>query len=246
MSGRQFEAMSKLRVPTSQLPPSCSILNFHGIGQPSRTLEPGEERYWITADFFRKCLDRVVAFNLRKAGELHITFDDGNVSDYEIALNEITERGLDATFFIVSHRIDCKGSLTKTMLRSLHQSGMAIGTHGRRHNDWRLMPTDELQLELRESKATLEDIISSPVIQAAIPFGSYDNRVLNTLRREGFQSVYSSDRGPCRKDRWLRPRTCITQHMNIQDIEAQIRQDKKRTSQIMQELRLIKRRYLME
>ena len=54
---------------------------FHGIGTPRRPLEPGEERYWITADAFHAILDAIA-----EAPGIRISFDDGNASDLDIGL----------------------------------------------------------------------------------------------------------------------------------------------------------------
>ena len=49
---------------------------FHGIGVPRRPLEPGEERYWITADAFHTIMDAIA-----EIPGIRISFDDGNASD---------------------------------------------------------------------------------------------------------------------------------------------------------------------
>ena len=60
---------------------------FHGIGTPQRTLEPGEDRYWVAIDEFLAMLDAIAA-----APGVRISFDDGNASDIEIALGGLRER----------------------------------------------------------------------------------------------------------------------------------------------------------
>ncbi|MBC7739738.1 MAG: hypothetical protein H7245_21585 [Candidatus Saccharibacteria bacterium] len=50
---------------------------FHGIGEPSRTLEPGEAPYWITVAAFDALLDRIKAHP--EPDRFRLTFDGGNL-----------------------------------------------------------------------------------------------------------------------------------------------------------------------
>ena len=75
-------------------------LTFHGIGEPPRALDPGEENVWVAHDRFVALLDSVVGRD-----DVRITFDDGNASDVEHALPALVDRELDATFFVVAGRL---------------------------------------------------------------------------------------------------------------------------------------------
>jgi peptidoglycan/xylan/chitin deacetylase (PgdA/CDA1 family) len=87
---------------------------------------------------------------------------------------------------------------------------MAIGSHGLHHRDWRRVSDAELIAELAQSRKILERIVETPVTHAAIPFGSYDRRVLAGARRDGaYERVFTSDGGPARRDAWLQPRTTV-------------------------------------
>jgi hypothetical protein len=63
-----------------------------------------------------------------------------------------------------------------------------------------------LDAEIGEAHRRIEDICGMAVTKAAIPFGSYDWRVLRRLHRERFKCVYTSDRGLARSKAWLKPR----------------------------------------
>ena len=58
------------------------------------------------------------------------------------------------------------------------------------------------------------------IIQAGIPFGRYNARVLSALRRAGYVRVYSSDGGAVKTSSWLMARTSLTREMNSASIEA--------------------------
>jgi len=70
---------------------SAVILTVHGIGPTSRSLDPGEDRTWVTLKQFEQVLDAAAG-----RPEVQITFDDGNASDIEIALPRLLQRGLSA------------------------------------------------------------------------------------------------------------------------------------------------------
>jgi len=48
-----------------------------------------------------------------------------------------------------------------------------------------------------------------PVVQAACPFGSYDRRVLRSLRGSGYRRVYTSDRGTTGPGDFLQARNTV-------------------------------------
>jgi hypothetical protein len=123
---------------------------FHGVGKPTRELEPGEAGYWISEDQFNRILDEVVTWPA-----VRLSFDDGNTSDLEIALPALLERGLRADFFALAGRLDMPGALDPDGVRELHRYGMRIGTHGMRHRSWRGMDADTSHDELVAARDAL-------------------------------------------------------------------------------------------
>jgi peptidoglycan/xylan/chitin deacetylase (PgdA/CDA1 family) len=188
-------------------PARTVILNFHGIGTPSRPLEPGEERFWIGRDAYRAILDVVVAAVGGPA--VRITFDDGNRSDIEIGAPELAARGLTATFFALAGRLGAPGSLAAGDLRELAAAGHRIGTHGYDHVDWRRLDAAGAAREFDAAPELLAEAVGRPIDEAAVPFGRYDRRVLNALSARGIAAVYTSDRGMVRGAPWIRPRNCV-------------------------------------
>jgi peptidoglycan/xylan/chitin deacetylase (PgdA/CDA1 family) len=176
-------------------------LTFHGVGEPLRPLDPGEASVWVGLETFVAVLDRVA-----ERTDVGISFDDGNISDIERALPALRERGLRATFFVVAGRLGAPHFLDEGDLRSLVAAGMEIGSHGMRHRPWRGLDRHALHEELVEAKAILEGVAGRPVTRASCPFGSYDRRVLGTLRRCGYHQVYTSDGGMARSGTFLQAR----------------------------------------
>jgi peptidoglycan/xylan/chitin deacetylase (PgdA/CDA1 family) len=179
-------------------------LTFHGIGDPPRALDRAEEDVWVTHDRFLALLDSVAGRD-----DVRITFDDGNASDVQEALPALVERKLHATFFVVAGRLGEPTFLDAGGVRELAAAGMGIGCHGMRHRRWRGLGDSELQEEHVEAKAVLEQIVERPVTEAACPFGSYDRRVLRSLRGSGYRRVYTSDRGTTGPGDFLQARNTI-------------------------------------
>jgi peptidoglycan/xylan/chitin deacetylase (PgdA/CDA1 family) len=191
------------------------ILTFHGLGIPERALPDGEENYWLDPSFFEAILDRV-----QGRPDVRITFDDSNSSDFVIALPALVQRKLQATFFMVSERIDQPGFVTTQQLRTLALSGMSIGSHGAQHRRWAQLDAGELDEELSGSRIKLEAMLGHPVREAACPFGSYNRRVLTGLRKACYERAYTSDQGPAKLGEWLSARNTIVRSHTLRDVES--------------------------
>jgi peptidoglycan/xylan/chitin deacetylase (PgdA/CDA1 family) len=186
----------------------CIGVIFHGIGTPSRTLEPGEAPYWISKDHFASVLDLICT--LPDPSRVRISFDDGNLSDLDIGLPLLRERDLLADFFVLTGRIGKPGSLDAKDILALQAAGMTIGSHGINHLKWSNLDPKVLTAEVTESRHVLEALCAKPVLSAAIPFGAYNAAVLHALRYAGYTSVYSSDGGAMNAQAFLRPRSSVT------------------------------------
>jgi len=185
------------------------VLSLHGVGEPHQWVDGEELPYWISVRSFTRLLDE--ALELPSASELRIifTFDDGNASDALVALPELSKRGLRASFFVCAGRIGKEHYLDDSMIKDLLQGGMNIGTHGMHHRNWRILDAMALEEEIADARRKLEDVIQRPVTTVAIPFGSYDRRVLNRLMRDSWECVYTSDRGKTRSSAKIKPRETV-------------------------------------
>jgi len=198
---------------------SLIIFNFHGVGPVRRTIDDGELRCWLGQEFFEDVLDLV-----RDHPHVRLTVDDGNASDVEIILPALLRRGLAATFFICSGRLDQPSFLNRAQVRELQSRGMRIGSHGAAHVSWRHLAWDRLREEIVDSRRVLEEVCGVAVDTAACPFGSYDCRVLSGLRRAGYRFVYTSDGGASAEGAWLQPRTSVTRSMTLPAVQCLVQE----------------------
>ena len=177
---------------------------FHGVGEPRRTLEPGEDGYWVGREDLLRILDEVMTWPA-----VSITFDDGNASDLAFGVPALLDRGLSAAFFVLAGRLDTPGSLSRADVADLVTVGMEVGTHGMDHRSWRGLSDADLQRELVEAREAIAEASGAPVTQAACPLGHYDRTVLNALRRDGYGRIHTSDRRPARRGAWVQPRFSV-------------------------------------
>jgi len=190
---------------------------FHGIGSPQRSLERDEDRYWISKDLYSRVLMEVA-----ERRDVALSFDDGNISDIEFGLEGLLRHELTATFFVLAGRLGHGGSLAPRDLEDLRRQGMRIGTHGMDHVPWRSLPPAQQHRELIEARQEISHAARAPVIEAALPHGSYDRRILSDLQRLGYQRVFSSDRRRTDRDAWLQPRFSIHADDTIESIRSRI------------------------
>lgn len=170
------------------------VLDIHGLGPRPNHVEPDEAYYWCDdVQIFERILDAIPEVATRSSTAIEITFDDGNSSDFAYALPALAKRGLTASFFVCAGRIGRPNYLHRGAMAEMVAAGMMIGSHGWSHIDWRSADQQTLVKEVDDAKQTIEDAIGSQVDAVAIPFGSYDRRVINALG--AFSKVYTSDGG---------------------------------------------------
>lgn len=122
-----------------------------------------------------------------------VTFDDGHISNYELAAPRLQSRGMTARFFITAGWTGKKtGYMDWPELRSLHEAGHPIGAHGWTHKLLTHCSDDELQTELSKSRLTLEDKLGTFIATMSLPGGRADRRVLAACAEAGYKQVYTS------------------------------------------------------
>ena len=167
------------------------VVNFHGLGDPPVDI-PGEEQpYWCSRAAFLRILDRIPEVEQKSLTRIELTFDDGNMSDYTIAMPALVERGLRGAFFVCAGRIGLPGYLDGSAMSRMLSAGMEIGSHGWSHTNWRLADDATLTHEIDDARKRIATEIGRSVDSVGIPFGSYDRRVLAKLRT--WTTIYTSD-----------------------------------------------------
>jgi peptidoglycan/xylan/chitin deacetylase (PgdA/CDA1 family) len=154
-----------------------------------------EYSYAIDPDTFR---EHVTLFARRREANdsrirPEVTFDDGHLSDVEIAAPILESHGLKAHFFITAGWTGTKaGYMDWPQLRMLHQAGHRIGAHGWSHKLLTHCSDAELEGELSRSRKSLEDGLGSAVTTMSLPGGRCNRKVLAACKAAGYTRVYTS------------------------------------------------------
>ena len=193
------------------------VLTLHGLGEPHADVDEQERQYWWSVSAFARLLDSIGDRLPGGNPKISITFDDGNASDALLALPELAKRNLKASFFVCAGRIGTKHYLDKSMIVDLIQAGMHIGSHGMHHRDWCTLSTSQLGEEISGARRRLQDVSGAPIEVVAIPFGSYNRRVLMRLKQEPWKCIYTSDRGTTRSTARIKARETL--HANMQALD---------------------------
>ena len=184
-----------------------TFLMYHEIEAAGRALcdaEPGYVRYVVSAPMFRDQLGQLraggysgISVGQWLAGEqagtaVVITFDDGCETDALIAAPLLAAAGFKATFYVIAGHVGQRGYLSAAQLRELSEAGFEIGCHSMTHRYLDEANEAQLQVEVNEAKARLEQITGTEVVHFSCPGGRWSRRVAQWASRAGYESVASS------------------------------------------------------
>lgn len=173
------------------LPTGWLVLNFHGIGDPPAGIPCDEQSHWCGRETFLRILDSIPEVEENSRIRIILTFDDGRISDAQIATPALSDRKLRGAFFPCAGRIGARGYLDGPAMAEMLSAEMSIGSHGWSHVDWRRADDAVLTRETKDARDRIAQVIQRPVDSVAIPFGSYDRRVMRRLGT--YSTIYTSD-----------------------------------------------------
>lgn len=217
----------------------CYLLLYHGIdseANPADTtgsmlnLIVTKEQLklqldWLAGNAFQQVgLDAITEKKIPgDCKSVHLTFDDGHVSNFTNALPVLLDAGHKATFYVIAGNVDVDPNyLTTKQLREMSTQGMTIGSHSLTHPFLSLLDQAALRRELGDSKKRLEDCIGVAVNHFALPGGHYSPEVLQMAREVGYQTVASCEIGAvdCDRDGFLLPRLEIRRGLDLEGFSS--------------------------
>jgi peptidoglycan/xylan/chitin deacetylase (PgdA/CDA1 family) len=158
--------------------------------------EPSQYSYVLERSAFEQHLDFFLQARTLPDSTLYpeITFDDGHVSNYTIALPALAARNLTATFFLTVGWMGTRaGYLDWPQIQSLQAAGQHIGAHGWSHTLLTHCDDAALTTELTTARLTLEDKLGTAITTLSLPGGRFDQRVLTACKASGYKHVYTSN-----------------------------------------------------
>jgi peptidoglycan/xylan/chitin deacetylase (PgdA/CDA1 family) len=181
----------------------------------------GPERLTVSKASFELMLDAVAASGYEgcsleearaEAGNrrIAITFDDGTMGQYEHAVPALRDRGMTATFFVVTDWVGRTGFMSWDELRLMKKWGMSIQSHSKSHPHLSELTERDLRRELEESRRELDAKLDQRTTEIALPGGNAPKFLLRRILGEsGYEAVANSRWGANpqrsrRVPRWIR------------------------------------------
>lgn len=125
-----------------------------------------------------------------------VTFDDGYLSNYEIAYPILKKLNIPATIFVVTSTVGLtpesgvvsKAHFSWEQAREMQQSGIIdIYSHSHTHRNMSYLTIAELQLELRLSRYLIEKNIGKNCFVFAYPYGGYSASTAKMAKYAGYR-----------------------------------------------------------
>lgn len=125
-------------------------------------------------------------------GSILLTFDDGDLSDYDIVTPLLCERGWKALFFITTGTVGIDGQVLSDQLREMADAGMVPGAHGHSHRFLSSMGQEDQLQELDYSRSMLLDMTGQKPRSLSLPGGRYNSATLTLAKECGLEVVFTS------------------------------------------------------
>ena len=119
-----------------------------------------------------------------------ITFDDGKIEQYNIAAKEMNKYNFKGVFFIMTVAIGKSGYMNKMQIKTLSDEGHTIGSHTWDHHKVSEYNLKDWNLQLVKPKKLLEKITHIPVNYFAYPYGVWNQKTADSLKRNGFKLAF--------------------------------------------------------
>ncbi len=203
--------------------PTVLILMYHGVSGVAPAPAVADPHYTLPAAVFAAQLDGLLAAGMaigcardglaaEQSAPVWLTFDDGDLSNYQTAFPLLCERDLRADFFVNPSTVGTPGYCSWAQLREMAAAGMSIQSHGYTHTYFTEHSVAALRDELQRSRSAIEQEIGQPVTLLAPPGGRAPRGLAALARDCGYQAVLGSVPGAHRPDRpgELLPRVALT------------------------------------
>lgn len=197
-----------------------SIITSSADVPPGR--EPGAQLYDVRVEDFQEQMRHIHELG-HTLPQIILTFDDGEMNNFQNAFRILKKSDRFAYFFITSERIGQSGYMGPDELNILADNNMMIGSHGKTHRILTELNDQDLRQEFVDSKKQLEQIIGMPVTAFSVPRGFCDQRVLAFAREAGYKEIFVSN--VMQADEGVISRIAIKGNWSLQRFEMALRRE---------------------
>ena len=213
------------------------VLIYHAIGNTLWSVSEknfAQQMEWLNSNATVVSLSELLKNNEHDGIQVAITFDDGYDSVHNIAFPEMDKFGFTGTVYLNTGMIDDdinKSSIpdeghyqnTKFMnWYQVHELGINhwnIGSHGVQHFDLCNMDERQVEAELSQSKAEIQQRLDKNCDDFSYTWGSYNEKLKKQVEAAGYLSSVSGEHGPItnESEMFAIPRIDIRQDYSIND-----------------------------
>ena len=177
----------------------------------------------VHIDLFKFTLDSILDYDKsisENKFDYTITFDDGSISDYIYAFNELKKRNMNAYFFIVPEFVNKKNYMSWDMILEMSNAGMVIGSHSMSHTDLTSLSKKDSTLELVKSKNMIEEAINHKIDSFSFPFGFFNSSLVSQAKKAGYKRIFNSKHGISSNLDIVRARNSINSKFTMKKIRS--------------------------
>lgn len=129
-----------------------------------------------------------IKYNLFPKGKKHcvtMSFDDGRIYDRQL-IDIFNHYGIKGTFHLNSGFLDHDSYISKVEVKDLYK-GHEVACHTVSHPHLTQLPTIQIMEEILKDKETLENLVGYPIRGISVPFGDYNQDVIEIMKTCGME-----------------------------------------------------------
>jgi peptidoglycan/xylan/chitin deacetylase (PgdA/CDA1 family) len=119
-----------------------------------------------------------------------VSFDDADLSQFEVAKPVLDQYGFKAAFFIMTVVLNKPGYMKREHIRHLADEGHVIGSHTWDHMNVRKLTGQDWDIQIDKPSRQLSEITGKPIEYFAYPFGLWDSISASGIRGRGFKAAF--------------------------------------------------------
>lgn len=123
------------------------------------------------------------------AKPIALTFDDGYEDAFTQAFPALQQRGMVATFYIITNSVGHPMYMNWDQIRIMRAAGMEIGAHTKGHPDLTTLSVDQARDEIAGSKVIIEAELGEPIRSFCYPAGRFSGNIVNLVKEAGFTNA---------------------------------------------------------